>query len=108
MESKKMKTEIEQKYLEKIIKEVEQQNKLYFESKAKELLRKQDTDLFAKSSLNLLFYSSPNIDRKIIEHEIHSQVSDQDKLKASECLEGSPQERQSSDDNNCEWEKLER
>lgn len=65
-----MKQEIEQKYLEKIIMEVENQNKLYFEAKAKELLRKQETDLFAKSSLNLLFLNSPNIDRRQIEKEV--------------------------------------
>ena len=69
-EAKKMKQEIEQKYLEKIIMEVENQNKLYFEAKAKELLRKQETDLFAKSSLNLLFLNSPNIDRRQIEKEV--------------------------------------
>ena len=66
----KLKQEVENKYLEKIIKQVEAQNKEYFETKAKELLRKQDHDLFAKSSANLLFLSSPTIDRLEVEREV--------------------------------------
>ena len=39
-ELEKLKQEVESKYLEKIIKQVEAQNKEHFEAKAKELLRK--------------------------------------------------------------------
>ena len=70
----KLKQEVESKYLEKIIKQVEAQNKEHFEAKAKELLRKQDQDLFAKSSANLLFLSSPNIDRQAIEKEVEQEL----------------------------------
>lgn len=52
---KNLKEEIEQKYLEKIQLEVKQQNKEYFEQKARELLLLQDNDLFSKASANLLF-----------------------------------------------------
>ena len=41
-ELQKLKQEVESKYLDKIIKQVEAQNKEYFETKAKELLRKQE------------------------------------------------------------------
>ena len=56
------------------MKQVEAQNKEYFEAKAKELLRKQAEDLFAKSSANLLFLSSPNIDREEIEKEVEVEL----------------------------------
>ena len=46
---------MEERYLDKISKQVEAQNKEYFEGKAKDLLIQQDTDLFAKASANLLF-----------------------------------------------------
>ena len=52
---------------------MESQNKNYFISKAKDLLRKQESDLFAKSSLNLLFLNSPNIDRTAIEIEVQNE-----------------------------------
>jgi hypothetical protein len=67
-----IKTEIEEKYLAKIISQVEKQNKAYFEEKARELLRVQDKDLFAKSSANLLFLNSPNINRQQIEKQVLS------------------------------------
>ena len=76
-ELQKLKQEVETKYLEKIIKQVEAQNKEYFETKAKELLRKQEQDLFAKSSANLLFLSSPNIDRQAIEKEVEQELQSQ-------------------------------
>ena len=66
---------------------------MYFESKAKDLLRKQDSDLFAKSSLNLLFFSSPNIDRKLIEDEV-SLGSDQGKVKSPNHRDYEAEERQ--------------
>jgi hypothetical protein len=69
-EMRNIKAEIEEKYLAKIISQVEKQNKAYFEEKARELLRVQDKDLFAKSSANLLFLSSPNIDRQQIEKQV--------------------------------------
>lgn len=62
-----LKREVEERYLEKISKQVEAQNKEYFENKAKALLIQQDNDLFAKASANLLFQSSPNINREEIE-----------------------------------------
>lgn len=65
-----MKKDVEDKYLDKIVKKVEAQNKEYFEAKARELLRKQADDLFAKASANLLFLSSPNINREAIEKEV--------------------------------------
>ena len=69
----KVKQDVEQKYLDKIVRQVEAQNKEYFEAKGKELLRKQAEDLFAKSSANLLFLSSPNISREEIEKEVEAE-----------------------------------
>lgn len=71
-EMRNIKTDIEEKYLAKIIAQVEQQNKGYFEEKARDLLRVQDKDLFAKSSANLLFLNSPSIDRQQIEKQLQS------------------------------------
>ena len=71
---KKVKKDIESKYLDKIIKQVEQQNKEYFEGKAKELLHRADKDQFAKASANLLFISSPNIDKSAIEAEVKHEM----------------------------------
>lgn len=68
-ELKKLKTEVEGRYLEKITAEVEAQNKEHFEAKARDLLVRQDQDLFAKASANLLFQCSPNIERKEIEKQ---------------------------------------
>lgn len=67
-ETKRHAEAIENIYLNKIIKEVEGQNKQYFELKALDLMRRQESDIYAKSSLNLLFLSSPNISRTEIEN----------------------------------------
>ena len=70
-----LKADIEEKYLQKIVSQVEQQNKEYFEDKARELLRVQDKDLFAKSSANLLFLQSPNISRDEIEKQVKREMA---------------------------------
>lgn len=70
---------MEHNYLNKIIQEVEAQNKEYFESKARELLRKQDHDLFAKASANLLFLNSSNIDREAITEQVQHEKNNNQK-----------------------------
>ena len=67
---KKLEQEIENTYLQKIKGEVEQQNKDYFENKAKELLLKDENNIFYKTCANLLFKSSPNINRDEIERQV--------------------------------------
>ena len=61
-QDKCIKKEIEDTYLQKIINEVDIQNKQYFEQKARDLLMQEDK--FSRASANLLFASSPNIQRE--------------------------------------------
>ena len=72
-EIRTLKKDIEEKYLDKIIIQVEAQNKEYFEEKARELLRIQEKDLFAKSSANLLFLNSPRINRQELEAQVKNE-----------------------------------
>ena len=54
-EKLKLRDNLEEKSLVFYIKEVEKQNKTYFELKARELLERQKTDLVSQAAANLLF-----------------------------------------------------
>lgn len=54
---------IEERYLEKIRTEVDEQNIEYFKKKAKELLLVANRDLFAKACASLLLSSYTTLDR---------------------------------------------
>lgn len=64
------KKEIEAQYLQKIVQEVELQNQRHFEGKARELLMQPEEDIFSKTTANLLFLNSKNIDRAKLEAEV--------------------------------------
>jgi hypothetical protein len=50
----KARKEIEEKYLQKISDDIEEQNRLYFEMKARSLLMNAEEDPFSKACANLL------------------------------------------------------
>ena len=62
--------EVEKKYLGELIKEVEQENKLYYEQKAKDMMRRSDGNLFIQTCTNLLLQASENISEDTLRQEI--------------------------------------
>ena len=54
-EKLKLRDDLEEKSLRFYVREVENQNKTYFELKARELLERQKTDLVSQAAANLLF-----------------------------------------------------
>ena len=48
------KQEIENKYLNELMKEVEQENKVFYEQRAKDMMRRQEGNIYMKICCNLL------------------------------------------------------
>ena len=66
----KHRDEIEKKYLGELMKEAETETKNYYETKAKDLIRRQDGNLFIKTIANLLLNSTPELNYDELLHEI--------------------------------------